>query len=562
MNPVDRIFSINAGHDGSVTYLVDGYVKWMIEEERFSHKKHDEKPYLAITRSDDVEPHSLVLLTMLYHPNIPEKNKSVEDTCNILTCKTLKREEIKYKNCQNDHHLHHAALGFYNSGFEEAVVVVVDGAGAWIEDSGHEVETIYKVSYPCMFEKLHQRAIPWDENHTIKNPTTGIGMVYSGVAHYLGFGHLGSGSLMGLTPFGKDNSEIKTFLKDDQVDESLWKRVRQGTKFIPYDYLDGNVPVFYNIKDPTKKFQKYCDLAYRCQKDFESYMINLIKKAIDLSGCNKVVLSGGCALNCVANYEYLKHLPKDVELFVEPICYDAGLSLGQAMLEWRWGTGSTEIRPLNSLYLGPEQQHEYPDDAYDVSLSDVVDVIDSGEAVAIFQGRSEQGPRALGNRSLLFDPRVPDARFKMNDIKGREPFRPFAASVMQEHASTYFDMRGLKESPFMMYAMDAYEEHWDTIPGVLHVDKTCRIQTVTREQNQNYYDLIDAFYERTGVPMLLNTSLNLSGDTICETVKDVVDTLKRSKINYAYFPECGKMIHVPENSNAGKKGKINYAIYK
>jgi len=563
---VDKIFSINAGHDASVTYLVDGNIQWMIEEERYSHRKHDEKPYLTITKSSDIDPTSVVLLTMLHHPDIPEKSKEVEDTCNVLTCKTLKRSEVKYKNCSDQHHLHHAAIGFYNSGFEDAVCLIVDGAGAFIDDCGHEVETIYKASYPCTFEKLHQRSVPWStkvDTHTLKNPTTGIGMVYSGVAHFLGFGHLGSGSLMGLTPFGKENPNIKSFLTaDGEVDETLWKRIRQGTDFVPYDYLKGNIPVFDALKDPTKKFQHLCDLAYRVQRDFETYMINLIKKAIELSGCKNIVLSGGCALNCVANYEYLKHLPEGVKLFVEPICYDAGVSAGQAMLQWRWSTQSVEIKPLNNLYLGPERQHEIPQDAYDVSLSDVVDVIESGEAVAIFQGRSEQGPRALGNRSLLFDPRIPDARFIMNDIKGREPFRPFAATVMLDHVNDWFDMRGLEDSPFMMYAIDSLPEVHDIIPGVLHVDKTCRIQTLTREQNKNYYDLIEEFYTRTKVPMLLNTSFNLSGDTICETIDDAISTLQRSKINYLYLLECGKMVHIPENSNAGLRGKINYAIYR
>jgi len=142
---VDKIFSINAGHDASVTYLVDGNIQWMIEEERYSHRKHDEKPYLTITKSSDIDPTSVVLLTMLHHPDIPEKSKEVEDTCNVLTCKTLKRSEVKYKNCSDQHHLHHAAIGFYNSGFEDAVCLIVDGAGAFIDDCGHEVETILKL---------------------------------------------------------------------------------------------------------------------------------------------------------------------------------------------------------------------------------------------------------------------------------------------------------------------------------------------------------------------------------------------------------------------------------
>ena len=566
MKSLSKIFSINAGHDASVVYMEDGNVSWMIEEERYSHKKHDEKAYFCISNaSNRIDQESVVLLTMLHHPDTLDKSKHVEDVTNVLCCKALKKATIGYKNCSDEHHLQHAATGFYNSGFDEAVCVVVDGAGAFVNDCGHEVESIYTASYPDQFHLVSQKAVPWYskvDSHTLKNPTSGIGFIYAGISEYLGFGLLGSGTVMGLAPYGEEDPEVKPFIVNGEIDESLFERTGTGVRFKPYGPFPMQCPIFDSVRDPRVRHQKLCNLAYRLQKDFEIYMVGVIKRAIELTGCKNVVLSGGCALNCVGNYEYLKHLPEGSKLFVEPICYDAGTSLGLAMLEWRMASKSMEKKPLEHLYLGPPQRHYVPDGAYDVSLSDVVDVIDRGEAVAIFQGRSEQGPRALGNRSLLFDPRVENAREIMNDIKGRELFRPFAASVMKEHADVFFDMRGLEESPFMMYAMDAYEEHWDTIPGVLHVDKTCRIQTVTREQNQNYYDLIDAFYERTGIPMLLNTSLNLSGDTICETVDDAIATLKRSKINYLYLPECGKMVHIPENSNANRRGKIYYGLYR
>ena len=194
------------------------------------------------------------------------------------------------------------------------------------------------------------------------------------------------------------------------------------------------------------------------------------------------------------------------------------------MLEYRQVTKSTKVKPLKSLYLGPPNTHIMPEGSYFVTgAGPVVDRIMEGHPVAIFQGRSEQGPRALGNRSLLFDPRNPDAQLILNKKKGREWWRPFAASVLLEHVHDWFDMRGLEESPFMMYAVNAREETWGEIPGVLTLDKTCRIQTVSKEQNENYYNVIREFYDRTGVPMLLNTSFNLGGDTICETIDDVMD---------------------------------------
>ena len=590
---VRNILSLNISHDASVAYLEDGQVVWMIEEERLTHRKHDAYPFLSILRANNIiNRQSLIAVTVLEIPTLKNVNKESIDTSLLVASKVLRSNKYKYKPFLNQHHLSHAAIGFYNSGFEEAAVVVVDGAGA-IKNGGHEVESIYKASYPDNFQLLHQRFIPTykKQEEVPDNPTSGIGMVYAAGAEYVGFDFSSSGKLMGLAPYGKDDPEIKSFLTEDgEVNESLFFRALNGIVIEYYDYISNRIydnpyskkrcyvneagdvlnenaytigpalkpPI--DVVNPRVKYALNCDIAYRIQKDFETYMINLIKKAVEVTGCKNVVISGGCALNCVANYEYLNHLPEGGKLFVEPICYDAGLSVGQAMLEWRQVTKSEEIRPLKSLYLGPPQHHVIPDIAYDVCTKDVVDTIEQGHPVAIFQGRSEQGPRALGNRSLLFDPRNPKAQEIVNKKKGRELWRPFAASVLLDHVHDWFDMRGLDESPFMMFAVNAHEKIWDKIPGVLNVDKTCRIQTVSREQNPHYYDLIEEFYKKTGIPMLLNTSFNLAGDTICETVDDVLDTLKRSQLEYTYFPEYDKMICVKENTNAKKKGRINYMV--
>lgn len=178
------------------------------------------------------------------------------------------------------------------------------------------------------------------------------------------------------------------------------------------------------------------------------------------------------------------------------------------------------------------------------NYSTVVDLLLEQKIVAIFQGRSEAGPRALGNRSILFDPRNEDAKKIVNEVKRRESFRPFAASVLAEEAHKWFDMRGLKESPYMMYAMDSWESIRDKIPGVLHVDNTCRIQTVTSKQNKHYYNLIKEFFERTDVPMLFNTSFNLAGEPLVHTMDDALDTLRRSEIEYLYLPELEEIITV------------------
>jgi len=171
-------------------------------------------------------------------------------------------------------------------------------------------------------------------------------------------------------------------------------------------------------------------------------------------------------------------------------------------------------------------------------LDSVLDeLIDNEQIVAIFQNESEWGPRALGNRSILFDPRHPNAKNIMNTVKMREAYRPFAVTCMLEHAEEYFEMLQLPESPWMSFAIQCKPKALKDIPTLVHADNTCRIQTVTEEQNKNYYNLIKGFYERTGVPIIFNTSFNLGGEAICETVYDAIDTCNRSMINHLYIPD-------------------------
>ena len=171
-------------------------------------------------------------------------------------------------------------------------------------------------------------------------------------------------------------------------------------------------------------------------------------------------------------------------------------------------------------------------------LDTVLDeIIDNEQIVAIFQNHSEWGPRALGNRSILFDPRHPNAKSIVNSVKKREHYRPFAVTCMLEYANDYFEMLQLPESPWMSFAIQCKPKALKDIPTLVHADNTCRIQTVTEEQNKNYYNLIKGFYERTGVPIIFNTSFNLGGESICETIYDAIDTCNRSMINHLYIPE-------------------------
>jgi len=205
---------------------------------------------------------------------------------------------------------------------------------------------------------------------------------------------------------------------------------------------------------------------------------------------------------------------------------------------------------VSSVYLG-YKKHEY-DLLYiknflnykKVTYKDVADLIANGNLIALFQGKSEIGQRSLGNRSLLFDPRIKDGQNIVNRIKKRESFRPFAASILLEYSREWFDLKSLKESPYMSFAVDAHEKAIDTVPSVIHADGTSRIQTVTKKQNYHFYNLIKQFHKKTSIPMLLNTSFNLAGDPLVETFEDAILTLKKSEIEYLYLPEIQMLITV------------------
>jgi len=185
----------------------------------------------------------------------------------------------------------------------------------------------------------------------------------------------------------------------------------------------------------------------------------------------------------------------------------------------------------------------------DCDNQSVVSLLTNKNIVAVFQGRSENGPRALGNRSLLFDPRFEDGKDYVNQIKNREYFRPFAGSILEEDVNEWFDLRGMESSPSMMYAVNCQPGIEEKIPSIIHIDGTCRIQTVNEKQNQNYYNLIKEFKQETGVPIVFNTSFNLGGEPLVETIDDAVRTLANSDIEYLYFPVLEKIITIKNNDN-------------
>ena len=394
------------------------------------------------------------------------------------------------------------------------------------------------MEYPSKTELLYKRIYnanysgPYSIDQYSFEPYVGPGVLYSCLAATLGHGSLECGKAIGWSSYGKPDPRIHPIYNE----RGLVKRDL---------YLSDNK---YSYKAYLQNFElsKEEDWCYAVQKGTEEYVLGLIQNAIRNSGCKNVVLGGGFMLNCVANYEYLKHLPKGTKLYVDPPASDAGLAIGLAKKFWNT-LKPTKPQKQETFFLGPLPDYNFDLSSGEfknklVSYSDIIDLIVDGNIVAMYQGRSEAGPRALGNRSILFDPRVKDGKDIVNRIKRREWYRPFAGTILKDHVHEWFDMRGMDESPFMMYAVDAKEHTKNIVPAIIHVDGTCRIQTVTEEQNLHYFKLIEEFYKRTEVPILFNTSFNLAGDPLVETIDDALDTLRRSEIKYLYLPERNELI--------------------
>ena len=589
------IAGVHCGHNSGVCLLKDGEIVFSIEEERLSRYKYDDGPFLSLLKIKEYTDKLDYLVFSGQHLlNSSSNLMSVPFTgehayisfarkLGLIDTKNLKQEIV---DLSSEHHLLHAASAFYKSGFESAVVLVSDGSGSFIKTKhfeGFEQESIFVCEYPNRIDPLYKHIGGSAENPTsfhVKNyainndsiielmyndiGSGGIAKAYEAVTYSLRFHGLEAGKVMGLSPYGNPNADISN---------TLVNATKCGLKRTNKNFVLSRLPGYAGIDDcqsvldveydsnvlveDLTTLQSMRDLAYKVQVETQEAILELIYKAVEMSGKNKVVLSGGYGMNCVANYFYLDKLnKKNIEFFVDPVCNDSGLAEGAALI---WHYAKTQDLLLRnkivSLYRGPKNDYDINDvrevvSKYDadinefVSKADIVKLLKSKNIVALYQGRSENGPRALGNRSLLFDPTFEDGKDFVNRVKRREYFRPFAGSILHEHAHEWFDMKGLEESPFMMYAMNCNEGYAEKIPSIIHVDGTCRIQTVKREQNPHYYDIIEEFYNQSGIPIIFNTSFNLGGEPLVETLDDAVRTLANSDIEYLYLPEFEILITV------------------
>ena len=588
------------GHNSGVSLLKDGEVVLSIEEERLSRKKYDGGPLASMVKILDYTDRLDYLVIAHTQPlnQAGTIDFTGEDMYTGMARKLglIDRTADLYDHPQvidmsHIHHKLHASCAFFRSGFESAVAVIVDGAGTFIpmqieneDQMTWELETLYTCKYPADFKTIYKHQGgrgPWGSaqipdfpserereegtHELVIDDSAGIVKSYEAVTQYCGWAPIEAGKTMGLFPYGKPNDNIPE-VYTDYNGMSPWKTANRD--LIVPTYPNGAVvnqgrftelmtPSDHKKEGDLTKLQSRRDMAYAIQTESQQMVLDLIRKAVNMSGEKNVVLSGGYGLNCVANYWYLDQLKDEgIDVYVEPVSNDAGTALGAALLQHQLVTKDMTVKPkLHDLYTGPSYEYdtEYikaiaehygASRIFEANHKDAVNLITDKNIVALFQGRSEAGPRALGNRSILYDARDPDGKDHVNVVKRREYFRPFAGSILKEHVHDWFDLRGMDETPFMMYAVNCKEGIQERIPAIIHVDGTCRIQTVTEDVNKNYYDIIKEYYNQTDCPIIFNTSFNLGGEPLVETLDDALRTLANSLIEYLYLPEYGLMIEV------------------
>ena len=596
------IAAIARGHNSGVCLLKDGELVFALEEERLSRNKYDGGPYACMVKILDYT--DKIDYLVIAHTQSLSQAGTVDFTgedvysglarkLGLIDQKADPHQHPQVIDLSRTHHKLHAACSFYRSGFDSAVSVVVDGAGTFIPlnigpdtEMTWELESLFTCEYPANIQTIYKHQGgrgPWgsakidgmdstqeDEyeegtHEFILDESAGIVKAYEAVTQYCGWAPIEAGKTMGLFPYGKPNDNIPE-IYTDYDGMSDWSTTNRD--LIVPTYPNGavvNKGRFIELRDPPDlkreddltKLQSRRDMAYAIQTESQQMVLDLILKAVEMSGEKNVVLSGGYGLNCVANYWFLQELEhEDINLYVEPVSNDAGTAIGAAYLQLANVNKDMKVKPkLHDLYTGPvyEYDTEYikaiaehygASRIFEANHKDAVELITSKNIVALFQGRSEAGPRALGNRSILYDARDPDGKDFVNTVKRREYFRPFAGSILKEHVHDWFDLRGMDETPFMMYAVNCKEGIQERIPAIIHVDGTCRIQTVTEDVNKNYYDIIKEYYNQTDCPIIFNTSFNLGGEPLVETLDDALRTLANSLIEYLYLPEYGLMIEV------------------
>jgi carbamoyltransferase len=589
---VKSILGISAFyHDSAACIIQDGEIIAAAQEERFTRIKHDpsypknainfvlkysnlklsevdqivffEKPFLKFERLIETyvafAPKGFVSFSKAMPLWIKEKLFQK----NLLFNK-LKEHDDNFKSDENiyfsDHHLSHAASAFFPSPFEEAVVLTADGVGEWATTTvavgkGNNLEVKKEILFP----------------HS-------LGLLYSAFTYYTGFKvNSGEYKLMGLAPYGspifKDKIKKIVDIKDDgsfRLDQKYFNYATGLTMTNDkFHKLFGQKP-----RDPKKDqiTQFHMDIASSIQIVTEEIMIKLAKGIRNEYGIKNLCLAGGVALNCVANGKILKEKIFD-NVWIQPAAGDAGGSLGAALALWYIEQGNNravgETDSMKGSYLGcafDQKQIEkelnslganFQTFEYENLINKTAEYLANEKAIGWFQGRMEFGPRALGGRSILGDPRSDKMQKNLNlKVKYRESFRPFAPSILREDLSEWFDLD--VDSPYMLFVSDINTEKKiemtevqkkkfgidklnikrSEIPAVTHVDYSARIQTVIKNTNKSYFDLITKFKEKTGCPVVVNTSFNVRGEPIVNTPTDAFNCFMATELDYLVIGNC------------------------
>lgn len=574
-------------HDSSAVLLIDGRIVAAAQEERFTRKKHDSsfpKQALAyVLQEAGLSGKDVSYVTFYEKPFI--KFERLLETYHAFPFKGLRsfiqaipvwiKEKLYMKRILKEelarfdiyapvvfpeHHLSHAASAFYPSPFEKAAILTVDGVGEWATTTictgeNEQITLLRELQFP----------------HS-------LGLLYSAFTYYCGFRvNSGEYKLMGLAPYGMLSERTLRYIAI--IKESLVDIREDGSFLLNMNYfgyatglkMTDNVKWQQLFGIPPRKpesalLQEYMDLAYAIQEVTEEILLRLAATARRLTGCPNLVMAGGVALNCVANGKIQKSGLFD-SCFIQPAAGDAGGAIGAALAVWHIYLKEKRIceKPdgMSGAYLGPafsdkeighliRNKGAVADRCEETTLyTKVAGLLSGGAIVGWFQGRMEFGPRALGNRSILADPRNTDMQKKLNvKIKYRESFRPFAPSVLEEEAGQYFDLD--VPSPYMLLVADVIPEYRLPVPddygqlpyqeklyyrrsilqAVTHVDFTGRVQTVSEDMNPRYYSLIKAFKGLTGCGVLVNTSFNVRGEPIVCTPEDAYSCFMSTNMDY------------------------------
>ena len=572
-------------HDSAACILKDGQIIAAAQEERFTRKKHDanypyhavefvlnyanlklsevdqivffEKPFLKFERLLETYVAFAPKGFVSFAKAMPLWVKDKLFQKNLLFNK-LKEHDPNYKSDDNiyfsEHHLSHAASAFFPSPFDEAIVLTADGVGEWATTT----VAVGKKNKLDIKKEIH---FP----HS-------LGLLYSAFTYYTGFKvNSGEYKLMGLAPYGNPIYENKirelvdikkdgTFRLDQTYFNYATGLTMTNEKF---NKLFGQKP---RNPENEKITQFHMDIAASIQKVTEYIMINLTKSLRKEYGIKNLCLAGGVALNCVANGKILKEKIFD-NIWIQPASGDAGGSLGAALAFWYLEQGMKRDKNINDSmqgsYLGNEfSQKEIEENLkdlganfellnYDTLIENTAELLSKGKAIGWFQGRMEFGPRALGGRSILGDPRSDKMQKNLNlKVKYRESFRPFAPSILEEDVEEWFEIN--TQSPYMLlvanvnsskiikmtkeeqnlFGIDKLNIKRSEIPAVTHVDYSARVQTVNKNTNKIYYDLISRFKEKTGCPVLVNTSFNVRGEPIVSTPTDAFNCFMGTELDY------------------------------